>query len=122
MNEARMFYTSLYTPDPVDSESINTMLSSIPSDICLTQEQCELLSVPPTMDDIYSLILHSPLGKSPGLDGIPFELYKYLMHNSSDFLELFLKVVKDTFLDKFPPTWKKTGMVLLYKKGDPELL
>ena len=77
INEARLFYTNLYTPDDIDISSINYLLSNIPSDACLSGADKDSLVANVIVDDILSLVGHSPVGKSPGLDGLPFEVYKY---------------------------------------------
>lgn len=72
--------------------------------------------------DLLDLVAHTPSGRSPGLDGLPFELYKHLAPRSNPFCSLLLQVIRDAFEGKFPTSWSDTRMVLLYKKGDPELL
>ncbi|CEP09910.1 hypothetical protein, partial, partial [Parasitella parasitica] len=62
------------------------------------------------------------MSKSPGLDGLPFELYQYLTSSCSSFLDLLVEVLSAVFSGVFPPSWQKTRMVLLFRKGDPLLL
>jgi hypothetical protein len=56
------------------------------------------------------------------MDGIPFEVYHYLAGRSRPFLDLLVAVLGDAFSGVFPSSWQQTRMVLLFKKGDPELL
>ena len=82
----------------------------------------ETLSSPPTMGELLSVVEHTPTAKSPGLDGIPFELYRHIFMQYPSVLSFFLEVVQKAFVGDIPPSWQKTRMVLLFKKGDPHLL
>ena len=77
------------------------------------------MAQPVTEDDIITLVSHSPLGKSPGLDGIPFEVYKYLILRFAQVRSLLVATLNLALDGIFPPSWTQTRMVLLYKKGDP---
>lgn len=118
MREARMFYQNLYTPNDIEDGTVNKLLESIPVDVSLGSTQANLLMEDITYDAIYDILQHAPMGRSPGLDGIPFELYKYLFKSCT----AFGKLLRDTLQGTFPQSCKQTRMVLLFKKGDPELL
>ena len=120
--EAQGFYQRLYTPDNVDAEAIDTLLGNVPSDVRLSSLDGDMLMELPTRDVLVSLLSHAPKSKSPGLDGLPFELYQYLAGVSSGFLDLLVDVLSVAFSGVFPPSWQQTRMVLLFKKGDPQLL
>jgi hypothetical protein len=122
MKEARGFYKDLYTPDDIDAEAIDTLLASIPPEVVLSSAMSDALVKPPDAADILSLLKHAPKGKSPGLDGLPFEVYQYLVSRSVAFADLLLTILKDAFAGIFPLSWQQTRMVLLFKKGDPLLL
>ena len=122
MHEARAFYTDLYTPDPINTDSVDSLLANVPLDVCLSASDQSGLVAPATEDDIISLVSHSPIGKSPGLDGIPFEIYKYLILRFPQVRALLVVTLNMALSGVFPPSWTQTRMVLLYKKGDPLFL
>ncbi|KAG2190947.1 hypothetical protein INT47_010013 [Mucor saturninus] len=82
IREARGFYQELYTPDLIDDAAVDSLLASIPDDVVLSPEDSDSLTDPILMDTLQILVGHTPLGKSPGLDGLPFEVYKYLFKSS----------------------------------------
>ncbi|KAG1505919.1 hypothetical protein G6F52_012034 [Rhizopus delemar] len=122
ITEARNFYQKLYTPDAIDVDEVNRLLDAIPNETKISKQQAAALMSAPTEIDLIALLSHSPAGKSPGIDGIPFEVYKHLASTSKPFLDLFHRIVLDAFQGIFPPSWQQTRMVLLFKKGDPQLL
>jgi hypothetical protein len=75
-----------------------------------------------TENELDSLIKHSAPGKSPGLDGIPFEMYQFLLEHFPKLKALLLNVMQQALDGKYPQSWQQTRVVLLYKKGDPQLL
>ncbi|KAG1158142.1 hypothetical protein G6F37_006060 [Rhizopus arrhizus] len=75
LREATSFYQRLYTPDTIDTTAVEDLLAHIPSDNMLSADQAQHLLAEPTNSDLVSLLEHTPHGKSPGLDGIPFEVY-----------------------------------------------
>ncbi|CEP16190.1 hypothetical protein [Parasitella parasitica] len=111
---------SYTTPDAVDTEAIDTLLGNIPPDVRLSSSDGDKLMEMPSRDVVVDLLEHSPKSKSPGLDGLPFELYQYLASSCSSFLDLLVEVLSAAFSGVFPPSWQKTRMVLLFKKGDPQ--
>lgn len=122
LREARTFYSSLYTPTPIDDGAMKLLLQAIPVSVRLTEAQCSSMDTPPTLEEIMSVIAYAPKDKSPGLDGLPFEIYQYLLPKFPEVRSLFLVVLHQAFTGDIPLTWKQTRMVLLYKKGDPVYL
>lgn len=122
IQETRRFYSNLYTPDEIDEVAMQSLLHTIPLTTRLSLSDAADLTAMPHMADIVDLVEHSPLGKSPGLDGLPFEVYKHLIPRSPRFRHLLLLVIRQAFEGIFPASWCHTRMVLLFKKGDPELL
>ncbi|KAG2193794.1 hypothetical protein INT47_009936 [Mucor saturninus] len=122
IREARGFYQELYTPDLIDDAAVDSLLESIPDDVVLSPEDSDSLTDPILMDTPQNLVGHTALGKSPGLDGLPFEVYKYLFKSSADFRTMLLGILNDAPIVAFPPSWQQTRMVLLFKKSDPMLL
>ncbi|KAK4518752.1 uncharacterized protein ATC70_008974 [Mucor velutinosus] len=122
LQEARSFYQVLYTPDDIDLAAVNSLFANIPDDAKLQEAEAERLMEPPSTDSVLLLLDHAPKNKSPGLDGLPFEVYSYLAAKFPPILLLLQQVLTDALNGVFPESWKQTRMVLLFKKGDPELL
>ncbi|KAJ8654752.1 hypothetical protein O0I10_009643 [Lichtheimia ornata] len=122
IKETRKFYSQLYTPEDVDLSAMDSLLQNIPSTVTLSAEDSKELIALPHPEDILDLVDHAPAGKSPGLDGIPFEVYKHLVPRSPRLRHLLLTIIRQAMEGIFPPSWSHTRMVLLFKKGDPELL
>jgi hypothetical protein len=121
LKEARGFYQKLYTPDDLDAEAIDSLLAAIPPEVVLSSSDAEMLTALPDANLVLSVLAHGPKSRSPGLDGLPFEVYYYLT-KFRPFLDLFVAILGDAFLGVFPQSWQQTRMVLLYKKGDTQLL
>jgi len=122
MSHAVDYYQKLYASEEVDEHAIENLTSNIPADSTLEQEKADALSKKPTNVEIEDIILHTSNGKSPGLDGLPFEVYKTLIYTHSKTKELLFTIMKEAMNGVYPQSWKETRMILLFKKGDPELL
>ena len=103
-------------------EAIDTLLENVPPDVCLSSLDAGRLMEMPRRDFVFSLLSHSPKYKSPGLDGLPFELYQYLAVFFFFFFVLLVAVLGSAFSGAAPPSWKQTRIMMLYKKGGPQLL
>jgi hypothetical protein len=116
------FYSWLYTPDPSDQQATDQLLCHLTSITPLQQQDNEGLLAPLDEDTLDRMLKHTPKFRSPGKDGLPFELYPILLAHS-DIRALFLSVVNDALAHGlFPTTWLETIMILLFKKGDASLL
>jgi hypothetical protein len=122
LREARGFYQKLYTPDDIDAEAVDSLLNGIPEEVVLSSDDAKYLMALPNAVTVLDLLAHAPRSRSPGMDGIPFEVYHYLAGRSRPFLDLLVAVLGGAFSGVFPPSWQQTRMVLLFKKGDPLLL
>ncbi|CDH60003.1 hypothetical protein RO3G_01473 [Lichtheimia corymbifera JMRC:FSU:9682] len=122
IKETRKFYSQLYTPEDIDLPAMEPLLQNIPSTATLSAEDTKELTEMPHIEDILDLVDHAPSGRSPGLDGIPFEVYKHLLPRSPRLRHLLLIIIRQAMEGIFPQSWSHTRMVLLFKKGDPELL
>ncbi|KAG2224705.1 hypothetical protein INT45_009020 [Circinella minor] len=119
---AHAFYDTLFAPEPVSNEAIQSILSSIPPEKTLSPNQQANLTSVFTLAELIEALKHSPLGKSPGLDGLSFEVCRFLLSHARC-LELLLKVLNLALQEAiYPLSWMRTRMVLLFKKGDPQLL
>jgi hypothetical protein len=121
IQEASRFYTVLYTPTPSDGSETQQLLAQVPSQ-SLSPNQKEQLTALMDHDYLASIVAHSPNRRSPGLDGLSFELYKFVVANHEPTADLLLEVMNDALSGTFPASWKETKMVLLFKKGDRDLL
>jgi hypothetical protein len=122
LKEARRFYQNLYTPERIDNFAVDSLLHNIPADVKVDEQQFKSLDADPSIEELLSVVNHAPPNRSPGLDGIPFEVYKYLFTKFPQVRSLFLQVLVDAYHGTIPISWKQTRMVLLFKKGDPTSL
>ncbi|KAK4510370.1 Vacuolar protein sorting-associated protein 70 [Mucor velutinosus] len=116
---ANNFYTALFTPEALDSTALSTMIRSIPQHLKITSEQQEELMLPIDVDKLLADSKHTRRLSSPGPDGLPYEIL-YLIMKFPPFHSLINLVYNEALAKiKFPPSWNKSVMCLLYKKGDP---
>ncbi len=116
------FYSTLYTPDPHSAADTRTLLQALPASAVLSDLDQELIVEAIQQEQIEAVVKHSPSTKAPGRDGIPFELYQAILHVPW-IMELLLEVMNDALQNgTFPPSWRKTVMILLYKKGEASRL
>lgn len=118
---AKKFYENLYSPDPITDIDIEDLLKDTPQNIAPIP-LCSSLTSSIPKDHIKSILINSPKNKSPGLDGISFEVYTFLLHNYPPFVDLISKIMNEALNGIFPKSWLETRMVLLFKKGDRDLL
>jgi hypothetical protein len=122
LQHATRFYQHLYTPDMVNEDDIKQVTQIIPPNAKLPETASRLLCKDITVSDTEWLIKQSPKSKSPGLDGLPFELYQKLVDIHPQTIILMTSVINDALDGQIPTSWKRTRMTLLFKKGDAALL
>ncbi|CAO0793253.1 unnamed protein product [Mucor circinelloides] len=123
LKDARLYYQDLYSADPVDPTAISTLFASIPESCQLLPSHRDSLTADITVDELGLVLTHAPKSKSPGLDGIPFEVYCLLFEKVPAFQKHLVSLFNDALhLAIMPTSWKLTKLVLLFKKGDPLLL
>jgi hypothetical protein len=93
------------------------MISAIPTSAMLSKDDSAMLTAPFTTADLQDVVAHAPTGKSPGLDGLPFEIYSLLLRHPLA-TKLLLQVMNDALHSAFPDSWLRTRLILLFKKGD----
>lgn len=121
-NIARTFYRQLYTPDPTDPVAATTLLASLSMRPKISEDDNTTLLSHITQFDLQAIIEHSPRGRAPGDDGLPFELYDLLLRHQPT-ASLVTAVMNEALEGSFPESWLRTIMVLLYKnKGALEQL
>ena len=70
-----LFYSQLYSPEPIDYNSVSTLTSSLHS---LASTFLDALTAKVTLDELIEGASRSPRSSCPGTDGIPYELNYYL--------------------------------------------
>jgi hypothetical protein len=114
---AKDFYQKLFDSEPIDHRSLQIMLDELDGCPKLDAKDCEKLNAPISLFELTDTIERSPKGRSPGLDGLPFEVYPLLMKHKFT-RDLLQDVMIDAMKGIFPESWKKTKLILLYKKGE----
>ncbi|OMH80675.1 Transposon TX1 uncharacterized [Zancudomyces culisetae] len=71
---ASQFYHNLFSSEPTDEVSQDFMLERVTSRV--SEDQSEMLEAPISLQEVLMVIRELPDNKSPGPDGISFELYK----------------------------------------------
>ncbi|KAG1536291.1 hypothetical protein G6F49_013012 [Rhizopus delemar] len=112
------FYGNLYSPDPIDDNAVEDLLSTLPSSLCLSDSDQRFLANSFTYDALLDGVSRCPKRSSPGLDGLPYEILRLIFIHPSC-RDLLLQVYNDA-LSKgiFPASWFGTSVSLLPKKGD----
>ncbi|KAI8327987.1 hypothetical protein BC941DRAFT_334567, partial [Chlamydoabsidia padenii] len=106
----------------VDYDAIDTLLSFIPEKCSMDTTAASRLIRQVSDEELNDLIKFTPLGKSPGLDGLPFEVYRKVFSLAPKARSLFQRILDKALDGVFPSSWSFTRMILLFKKGDPEQL
>jgi hypothetical protein len=121
-NAASAFYSTLYTPSPIDDDAVQQLTSNIRDQDRISPDFHPILTSPFTQADIINGAARCPRKSSPGTDGLPYEILSLILEHDNS-AKLAVKVYHEA-LDKgiFPVSWLSTGMCLLPKKGDLSLL
>ena len=107
---AKGFYTKLYTPTPTHAPTQAQLLKLVHTRV--TPQQRDLLDAPFTAADFTQAVQQLPLGKSPGIDGIPIEFYQTFWPLLHTHYTAFIHHVQHS---SFLPS-KNTGVTaILYK-------
>jgi hypothetical protein len=107
----------LFTPEAINRQAVTELTQAIAADGRLTDEDQAQISHEITLDDIKYFVKEAPKGKSPGLDGLPFEIYP-LMLKHKETANLLVDIMNDAMQGIFPASWSRTRLILLYKKGE----
>jgi exonuclease III len=128
LDVVHQYYTRLFEAKPTEPEVADQFL--IHCDEMGTEITKKLLE-PIDVSEVILVVTQLHNGKSPGLDGIPCELYKALLEvdgkkrdRAPRFATYFTQVLNDIFAkDTLPKSFVEGVLVLLFKKnGDPSLL
>ncbi|KZT17926.1 hypothetical protein NEOLEDRAFT_1033955, partial [Neolentinus lepideus HHB14362 ss-1] len=125
---ASEYHSALQSEPPTSDKrekTINEVLKVIPN--ILTMEQNMKLAALTTQDELKTALKQAKTGKSPGIDGLPYEFYKHMAtiprdkeKGDPDLLEILTSVVNDIEINGIDsPDFAKGAMFLLFKKNDP---
>ena len=112
------FFNNLYQAHiSPTSENIDSFLHSahLPK---ATAEDCSLLNKPFSSEEVYDTIKSMSVGKCPGLDGFPVELY---LHFWSELKPLFMPMVVEFGDGNNIPGSMKEAAISLIKKKDKDM-
>ncbi|KAG1329147.1 hypothetical protein G6F62_007804 [Rhizopus arrhizus] len=117
-NCVKQFYEQLYSPDPIDYEALEELLTQVPPSTCFDAATNNALTSEWTEEEVLTCASKAPSYSSPGVDGIPYELLQLLLQHPFC-IRLFTKVLNTALQhSKFPATWQQSIVILLPKKGD----
>lgn len=116
LETATSFYTDLYSPDPINQNSLNSLLSSLPENLHISDQDALGMIDPITIDDLLDAFSRSPKKSSPGMDGLPYQIVRLIILHP-DCREISLATFNNalTFSD-IPSSWLQSCVSLLPKK------
>ena len=120
LNKIHSFYQTLFKSDGIKSEIIDRYLNDIKVESVLTEEDASLCEGKITKEECNIIVSELKSNKSPGLDGISQEFYKFFW---DDLSEYFMSVVNEIY-DKgeMCHSMEKSVLSLIYKKNDKKCL
>ncbi|KAG0768661.1 hypothetical protein G6F62_013431 [Rhizopus arrhizus] len=83
LDAASIFYSDLCSPDPVDPDAIESLLSALPSSLRLSSTDQNALTSPIVFDDVLEGVSRCSGRSSPGTDGLPYELLRLIITHSA---------------------------------------
>ena len=114
LKETKTFYQELYAKEVTIPTAQETMLSKV--DKTLTNQQASTCEGRFTEQEFKTALNDLETGKTPGLDGIPLEVYKIF---SDDLKHLFLETTQEIkYNGNLTQTQKQASILTLPKKGD----
>ncbi|CEG74261.1 hypothetical protein RMATCC62417_09499 [Rhizopus microsporus] len=117
-NCAKGFYSKLYSTQLVSSQAADSLLSQHPDITRLADSQQTLLLTEWADDEIETCLSHTPSHRSLGIDGLPYEVLRFLFQQSFC-RSLFCDVLNTALTEHlFPATWQRSVITLLPKKED----
>ncbi|KAG0928928.1 hypothetical protein G6F57_012969 [Rhizopus arrhizus] len=117
-NCAKGFYSNLYSTEPVSPQATDFLLSQLPDTVRLDDSQQTLLLTEWTDEEVEACLAHTPTHSSPGIDGLPYEILRFLFQQPFC-RSLFCDVLNTALTEHvFPATWQRSVVTLLPKKGD----
>jgi len=122
LDAAATYYGTLYTPDAIDMNAVHDLLDAIPQSARLSSTASQSLLEPITFEDLCEAFSRAPTSSSPGMGGLPYQLVHLIVINPTC-REIALATFNNALTHSdLPPSWLDSCVVLLPKKGPPELL
>ena len=115
---ARAFYALLYSSEPTNRESQDTLLDAIVRTVA--EEDSVALDADLTTEELSFAIDSMPVRSSPGSDGLTYVFYKTFKHRVIPILLELLNSIGPDSVATLPPSHGQSMTVLLFKKGDRE--
>ena len=110
----KQYYDKLFQAGPTNRNLQNKILSK--SNVRLTQEQKDFAEKHVDLSELENGMKNLPIGKSPGLDGLPVEFYRKMWPViKEDFLEMVMEAQRLKILSV---TQRKGIFKLVFKKED----
>ncbi|KAG0755182.1 hypothetical protein G6F24_012005 [Rhizopus arrhizus] len=101
----------------MDEQATSDLLAHVPDSAFISPDAHESLTNYWTVDEVSKCLQRIPTKSSPGVDGIPYVILR-LLFDHPFIRQLFLHVLNTALReDKYPPTWQRSVIILLPKKG-----
>ena len=113
------FYKTLYSSQNIDNTEIDNFLSKVDNPI-LSEDDKNVLEKFPTFQICTYAVKNMKADKSPGLDGLPCEFYKYFWKQIGPYFFDALNEIFDTEIMSY--TQILVLISLIFKKGERSLL
>ena len=108
------YYDKLYKEEIFDPILQEQFLNFI--DRQLSNDECLLLEVPITINEIFNAIKKMNINKSPGLDGLPIEFYiKFWEIIKNEITKVIINITKGMLLEE---KQRRAIITLIHKDGD----
>lgn len=122
VSRAHDFYCKLYQREDIDPSALSNILQAIPEDVSIAEDDQELLAMPWSDDEFLNGISRTPYRSSPGVDGFPYEMLRFL-YGHPRVKPLMHQVFNEALmLARTPASWRTSVVTLLPKQGDSTLL
>ena len=113
------FYSTLYSAVPDSEPALDDFFADIPPQ-SLPPNLIEALIAPIQVGEVEKVVAQSPCCKSPGPDGIPFEVYRALGPTLLPHLVILFNHILSSLSTL--PGGAMSFIILLFKKGEPTSL
>ncbi|ORE01175.1 hypothetical protein BCV72DRAFT_236831, partial [Rhizopus microsporus var. microsporus] len=107
-NCAKGFYSQHYSTEQVSLQATDFLLSQRPDTARLDDSQQTLLLTEWTDEEVEACLAHTPSHSSPGIDGLPYEVLRFLFQQPfcrSSFCDVLNTALTEHL---FPATWQRS--------------
>ena len=106
---SKEFYSDLYKKEAVDTTLRNKVLRSLNTKLSnVDKAECEKIFQEP---EIFDALTQLPLGKTPGLDGLPVEFYRTMW-----------SFIKDDYMTMVEQVYQTQNLSYTQRKGASRLI